>query len=345
MNKTILLSGSKNQYKANLHCHSVHSDGKLTPETLKNIYRDHGYSVLAITDHCTPKKHTELTDESFLMLTGYEAYIRPDPKGNYNSFKPEVHLNLFAKDPNNEALICYNPHYTKYLPKEKHGELIKKGSEEPREYTSEYINKFIETAIKNGYLVAYNHPFWSMETEERILSYENLFSFEMYNTGSYITNNLENGEMLYDVMMRRGMRLGCHAGDDNHNTKPLDSPYSDSFGFYTMILADKLEYSEIIDALEKKECYASSGPLIKEISISKNDEGVMSVHIECSPASKAFMFFGSKAPKSVRLPKGETSESFDFTLHNDAEYFRITVYGEDGSVANSRGFFKDEWGF
>ena len=31
----ILLDGRKNQYKANLHCHTVYSDGKLTPEEIK----------------------------------------------------------------------------------------------------------------------------------------------------------------------------------------------------------------------------------------------------------------------------------------------------------------------
>ena len=34
-----LISPHKKQYKANLHCHSVHSDGSLTPEQLKEAYR------------------------------------------------------------------------------------------------------------------------------------------------------------------------------------------------------------------------------------------------------------------------------------------------------------------
>ena len=36
-------------YKANLHSHSVISDGRLTPEEMRDFYREHGYSVLAIT--------------------------------------------------------------------------------------------------------------------------------------------------------------------------------------------------------------------------------------------------------------------------------------------------------
>ena len=342
MSSKILLSSNKKQYKANLHCHSVRSDGKLTPEELKSLYKANGYDILAITDHCNPKDHSALNDEAFMLLTGYEAYIRPSETGRYNVFAPEVHLNLFAKDPTNEKLICYNEGYTKYIPKEKHGEIDRAGSEEPRQYTTEYINEFIKTANENGYLVAYNHPYWSMESEERILSYKGIFSLEMYNTSSFVLNNLENGEMLYDLMMRKGIEIGCHAGDDNHNGHPFDSPYNDSCGWHTVILADKLEYGAVIEALENKDFYASNGPRIKEISVSDTEEGKI-VHLECTPATKAFMYFGSKSPKYIRLPEGETATSFDFAVHPKAEYIRISIYDDKGNVANSRGFFRKEW--
>ena len=338
----ILLSSNKKQYKANLHCHSIRSDGKLTPEELKAHYKANGYDIRAITDHCNPKDHSALNDEEFMLLTGYEAYIRPSEEGRYNAFAPEVHLNLFAKEPTNEKLVCYNEKYTKYVPKEEHSSLCRVGTEEPRKYTTEYVNQFIKTAKENGYLVAYNHPVWSMETEERILSYEGLFSLEMYNTSSYVGNNLESGEQIYDIMMRHGWRIGCHAGDDNHNGSPIGSPYDDSCGWYTVILADELEYGSVIEALENREFYASNGPRFKEISISDTEEGKR-VHVECTPASKAFMYYGSKAPKHIRLPDGETNTSFDFVVHPKAEYVRVSVYDEKGNVANSRGFFRDEW--
>lgn len=342
MSVKILLSSDKNQYKANLHCHSTRSDGKLTPEELKSLYKANGYEILAITDHCNPKDHSAMNDEDFMFLTGYEAYIRPDESGKSNIFAPEVHLNLFAKEASNEKLVCYNKGYTKYIPAEKHGEICRVGSEEPRRYTVEYVNQFIKTANENGYLVSYNHPFWSMETEERILSYEGIFSLEMYNTSSFVINNLENGEALYDVMMRRGMRIGCHAGDDNHNVHPFDSPYNDSCGWYTVILADKLEYGSVINALENKDFYASNGPRIKEISVSDGEEG-KTVHVECSLASKIFVYYGSKSPKCVMLPKGDTRTVFDLPIHPKAEYIRVSIYDKNGNVANSRGFFKEEW--
>ena len=174
-----LISPNKKQYKANLHCHSTCSDGKKTPEELKEMYKAHGYSILAITDHETPRCHDDLTDDDFLMLTGYEAYIRPDPNGKVDHFGSEIHINLFARDSKNEKLICYNPQYVKYLPKDKHDLLDRVGSEEPRQYTLEYINNFIKTAKDNGYIAAYNHYGWSMEEESRVLAYEGFFSMEM----------------------------------------------------------------------------------------------------------------------------------------------------------------------
>ena len=49
-----LISPHVKQYKANLHCHSTLSDGHLTPEQLKKLYKDNGYSILSITDHERP---------------------------------------------------------------------------------------------------------------------------------------------------------------------------------------------------------------------------------------------------------------------------------------------------
>ena len=85
------------QYKANLHSHSNLSDGSLTPEAMAEAYQAKGYSVLAITDHEAPYDHSRLSTPDFLMLTGYEAYIRPSADCQLDPYGPEIHLNLLAK--------------------------------------------------------------------------------------------------------------------------------------------------------------------------------------------------------------------------------------------------------
>ncbi|MBE6570159.1 MAG: hypothetical protein E7658_08100 [Ruminococcaceae bacterium] len=333
-----LISPHKKQYKANLHCHSILSDGRKTPEELKEMYKSHGYSILAITDHERPVQHQDLADPDFLPLTGYECYIRPDPKGRYDIYAKEVHLNLFARDPMNEKLVCCNEWYCRYLKRDNAMDSVQRvGSERPREYSREYINEYIRTAKEYGYIVAYNHPYWSMEDEADILSYEGLFSFEMCNYNSYVVNYLEHNGMLYDKMLTAKMHIACHSGDDNHNAYPLDHPNSDSFGAFTMICPEEFTYDSVIDAMEKGEMYSSMGPMIHEVSMDGNR-----IHIECSEVSHIFVYMGSKKPACLHAAEGENLTSADFDLNPYAKYVRVSVLDSKGRWADTRGFFPEE---
>ena len=60
--KEYILPQNGNFYRANLHCHSTLSDGKLTPEELKEIYKSAGYSVLAYSDHNVLIDHSDLNE-------------------------------------------------------------------------------------------------------------------------------------------------------------------------------------------------------------------------------------------------------------------------------------------
>ena len=251
--KITLISPDKKQYKANLHGHSTLSDGKLAPEALRDAYKAHGYSILAITDHERPHCHKALTQPDFIMLTGYECYIRPDQQSRFDPYGREVHLNLFARDPENTTMICFNAPYLKYVQRDNaFGEITARaGSERPREFTRDYINEYIRTARESGYLVAYNHPYWSMEDEADLLAYEGLFSLEICNYNSYVLNGLEHNGALYDKLLQSGRHIFCHGADDNHNDFPFDHPMNDAFGGFTMIMPEAFTYGSIIDAMEQ----------------------------------------------------------------------------------------------
>ena len=104
--KHFLLPQNGNFYKANLHSHSTVSDGALTPEELKNRYKSNGYSILAYTDHELLVDHSDLNDENFLALTGFEyAFVE---KEDYDTSRT-VEFNIFAKEPHNVKQICFNP--------------------------------------------------------------------------------------------------------------------------------------------------------------------------------------------------------------------------------------------
>ena len=249
-----LIDPKKKKYKANLHCHSTFSDGKKTPQELKEMYKNKGYSILSITDHEVPKNHSYLNDDGFLTITGYETYIRPDPNCISDPYKKEIHINLFARDPKNEAMVRYNPKYCKYLSEEEKKGLKKVGSQNRREYSKEYIREFLKTAKENGYIAAYNHPRWSMEEEADSLSDEGFFSMEMCNYSAYtVGNRLEYNGGLYDKMLIGGKRIFCHSSDDNHNYFPESSIGFDSFGGFTVIMPEEFTYDSVFHALETLE--------------------------------------------------------------------------------------------
>ena len=66
----ILFGSKKNKYKANMHCHSTLSDGRFSPQELKENYKSRGYSILAITDHEHLNNNSYLDDEDFRFASG-----------------------------------------------------------------------------------------------------------------------------------------------------------------------------------------------------------------------------------------------------------------------------------
>lgn len=334
-----LISPHVKQYKANLHCHSTLSDGHLTPEQLKKLYKDNGYSILSITDHERPYSHAALSEPDFLMITGYEGYIRSNPEYRYELYDPEIHMNLFARDPHNTTLICYDEPAERYQLRDNapHELENRAGREGSREYSPAFVNEYVRTARENGYIVAYNHPVWSLEMEKDILDYEGFFSMEICNYGSFVLNGQEYNGALYDKMLRAGKRIFCHGSDDSHNHHPVGSPNSDALGAYTMVMPETFSYDGVFSALEKGEMYASMGPRFKEVSVENGR-----IHIECSGVKHIFVYVGNKRPHSLHAASGEMLTSADFDIHPKAQYVRVSIRDHEGNWADTRGFTREE---
>ena len=96
----ILLDSKKPFFKANLHCHTTVSDGRMSPEETKNIFKKKGYSVVAFTDHDVMVPHPELADEEFLPLNGYEMEVT-EVNEKAARFKKTCHM----CSPNNNIVI------------------------------------------------------------------------------------------------------------------------------------------------------------------------------------------------------------------------------------------------
>jgi hypothetical protein len=61
--------------RAQLHCHTTESDGRITPRDLLQMYRDAGYSFVCITDHNRVTRCDDFNDTEFLALPGTEDTV------------------------------------------------------------------------------------------------------------------------------------------------------------------------------------------------------------------------------------------------------------------------------
>lgn len=65
--------------KGNIHSHSTVSDGMFSPRELAELYRDHGYAFLSMTDHNVLVSHSELPEDQIILLTGLEHDLEYSP--------------------------------------------------------------------------------------------------------------------------------------------------------------------------------------------------------------------------------------------------------------------------
>ena len=339
-----LLPEKGNFYKANLHCHSTMSDGHLTPEELKKAYKEHGYSILAITDHEYMVDHSDLTEDDFLMLNGYEMYVKdmmePEMSRQYHT----THLNFIAKTPDVNKHIMVDPRFVKYATRYHNIEdLPRVGDFCKRTYTPGCINRIIKQANENGYLVFYNHPCWSLEDLTRIMQYQGLMGLEIYNHSCHASEGYATDDgQTYDALLRMGQRLAVFANDDNHNGRPFDDPLNDSFGGFNMIKAEKLDYESVIDAILKGNFYASMGPTIDKLYL----DGTK-LCVECSEASEICLRTeprnkAKNRPARVAARPGESVTKAEFEVLPEDGYLRLEIIGHDGKKAFTRAYFVDE---
>jgi len=329
--KKYLIPENGNFYKANLHSHSTVSDGELTPEEMKKLYMDNGYSIIAYTDHNHFVTHNELSDESFLALNGVENAADEHGKPQFFdrccdicfiSLSPDRKLHPFQ----NENNVIGDGEYSPFTP----------------EYCTEDINAMIKTGTENGFFATYNHPTWSLEDYERYMSYYGMNAMEIFNFSSSVDGYDEYNPEIYDNMLRSGKRIFCLATDDNHNRAP-NTCHWDSFGGFTMIKAPSLKYEDVADALKNGHFYSSRGPEIYALWI---DTSNWSVHIKCSDAVKTVCTRGGRRCRAVYAKEHgvEALNEMYFSINKDDIYFRITVFDKDGMTADTNAYFIDTLG-
>ena len=168
-------------YKGNLHMHTTHSDGVLTPAEAVNLYRQHGYHFIALTDHNTVVQDT-YRDGDLLVLSGIElAYELP---------AEELHIVGIGM--------------RKLL-----GDSINR---------SHGPQAAIDAIWQDGGRALLAHPAWSMLTPGTIAGLRDLSAAEIYNSMSTIPRNCPRADssLILDLAASHGCPLPLVAVDDAH---------------------------------------------------------------------------------------------------------------------------------
>ena len=335
--KKHLLTDKGRFYKANLHVHTTVSDGEMTPEEIKRIYMERGYSIVAFTDHEIMVPHPELTDEDFLALTSTEISVNERCDCDFH-FTKTYHLNIYSPEENKSCFNTFDrskmwfAHSYDYITEEQAEIRF------DRQYSTDSVNEVIRMANDEGCLVSYNHPVWSLQDYSDYIDLKGLWGVELYNTGC-ARNGYFDSEKPLDDLLRVGEGVFPLATDDAHKL-------CDCFGGFTMVRSEKLDYASVFSALKRGDFYCSTGPVFDEISI---DDGV--VRVISSPVS----YVGVSTDTRLLFAKSAkdrplTDTSFDIKWYldlagqgvNQNRYIRITLVDEFGNRAFSRAYSYNE---
>lgn len=328
-----LIGRKGNFYKANLHTHTTVSDGEFTPEEIKNLYKQEGYSIVAFTDHNVIVTHNELSDEKFLAITSVEMNINEENKDP--KFAKTYHLNFYSKDKNKTVSEIFND-----LPIGNAGKYV---TDEMRErkynakYSIESINEIIRKMKEDGFLVTYNHPVWSLQDYSDYIGLKGLWGIEVYNSVCERHASLKDTDAPFINFLSTGTNIIPIAADDTHKRVSL-------FGGFSIIEAKNLEYNEILSAMEKGDIYSTQGPLIQELSIEK---GIVS--IKTSPVARIILnterrWARNIAGENVTFAKFDINDYLTENEENGSSstFIRITLEDDKGLKAWTRAYSVNE---
>ncbi len=316
-------------YKANLHTHSIISDGKLTPKEVKEAYKTLGYQILCLTDHNTTANHSDMNEPDFLMLTGVEINVNAPDKSAVGG--QTYHLNLIAKKPDN----TWSPSKVfRSFPAAAEYEDKMQCEEMDLQCNPDSINAMIAKANEKGFLVMYNHPTWSCQSYPDYAPLKGLWGVEVRNTECCLLGHDENNFRVYRDLLMLGNKVYPLGTDDMHRHRALGQSW-------IMVGAAELSYSSVIDALENGNFYMSCGPEITSLSVEGNV-----LKVTCSDAQRVNLATHGRLADVVHA-EGESLREATFQLDKllkvygtDPEAFLyITVTAPDGAYAITRPYY------
>lgn len=315
-----------NWYKGNIHCHTTNSDGCLSPEEVVKIYKEKGYSFLAISDHDLYSDYRkELNSPEFILLPAIEAtaVLYKDREKTERLCLHHIHGILGTEEMERNAPKGTFSHLEKYPPREYY-----------ETWDGGKVGQELQQDLEaHGCITIYNHPVWSRVKEEEFTEIRGLAGLEIYNYGTVNESGTGFDTVHWDIMLRRGVRINGTAADDNHN----DGIVEDSFGGYIVVKAESLEHQAVIQAILEGNYYSSTGPEIYDWGIKDNI-----AYVECSQVERVNFMAGNYINAGgTRIFKSEQKPVMraEFPLKGNEQYIRVECIDQYGRTAWSNPIF------
>ena len=173
-------------YKGNLHTHSNQSDGEPSPQQIVDIYAEHSYDFLAITDHWRLTDTAGLDNRGLVLIPGSEL------NGGRAELGQDYHLVVLGL----REMVA------------------------PREGMS--IQDLIDAALAAGEVCWIAHPSWSTLSYTDLLPLRGHLGIEVYNTTCHHGIGRGESSVQLDELLVRGQRPLALAVDDAHWHYPDD---------------------------------------------------------------------------------------------------------------------------
>jgi hypothetical protein len=302
----ILLAGCEKQtdhrkwYKGNLHTHSFWSDGDEFPEMIMDWYKTKGYQFVALTDHnilaegekwiVVPKariyeegfnKYLEKYGEQWVTfkrdtgrvqvrLKTYDEYKKLFEDENFLIIRSEEVSDRFEGKP-----IHMNATNVQTV-------IAPQGGNSVTEVMQRNVDAVLKQRKETGVPMFphINHPNYHFAiTAQDLIGLKGERFFEVFNGHPKVYNYGDSThpgiEYVWDQIniaynQKNQPLLYGLATDDSHSYHLFGSKYSNAGRGWVMVLADSLNPSALIRAMEAGDFYATTGVILEDITVKEH---------------------------------------------------------------------------
>lgn len=228
-------------YRGDFHCHTLHSDGVLTPAELLALAQAEGLDFFTITDHNTCAAYDLFADD-FLVIPGIEVTYK---RGHYNVLGVDTEAGADWLAQVGRGYVD-RPAETDVFPT---------------------MNDVLRATAAHGALNSINHPLlvpWAWEFPDTDL--RQVHCLEIWNDPSWPDNRRDNPRALalWTEWLNAGYRHTAIGGSDFHRPSPpagQDKPAERLGKPSTYVYASELSGQAILEALRQRRAYVSMGSL------------------------------------------------------------------------------------